>query len=64
VPEDSTNVLRTELGTIKRKAMRRSREPGTRLQVVGIWMFVALLAAMTGSEVREASTPLRMTIPF
>jgi hypothetical protein len=51
VPEDSTNVLRTELGTIKRKAMRWSREPGTRLQVVGIWMFVALLAAITGSEV-------------
>lgn len=51
MPEDSTNVLRTELGTIKRKAMRWSREPGTRLQVVGIWMFVALLAAITGSEV-------------
>jgi hypothetical protein len=51
VPEDSTNLLRTELGTIKRKGLRWSREPGTRLQVVGIWMFVALLAAITGSEV-------------
>jgi hypothetical protein len=51
MPEDATNVLCTELGTIKRMALRWSREPGTRLQVVGIWMFVVLLAAVTGSEV-------------
>ncbi len=51
MPEDSTNVLPTGLGTIKRKALRWSRQPGTRLQVVGIWMFVALLAAITGSQV-------------
>lgn len=51
MPEDPTNVPPTGLGTIKRKALRWSREPSTRLQVLGIWMFVAVLAAVTRSEV-------------
>ncbi len=44
------NELNTELGKVKPRVLRESRKPSIRLQVVAIWLFVALLYGLTRSE--------------
>jgi hypothetical protein len=41
------NETRTGIGKIEPRVLRWSREPGTRLQVVGIWVFVAVVCAIS-----------------
>ena len=41
------NEARPGIGNIKPRVLRWSREPGTRVQVVAIWVFVAVLCAIT-----------------
>jgi hypothetical protein len=51
LPEDSTDQPEIDL-TTRRKALGWwSRQPLTRWQIFEVWIFVAILAAITGPEI-------------